>query len=332
MIEAKYVPQCDKCEKKFTTPYGLDKHKKRKIPCDRIIKCDRCNKAFRQIGDFKKHQHRKTPCEPIVGNMLVPIVENRCQFCGKEYKSKYSLKNHFGICKIKNGGMDELFNVLIKQKQEMEKQQEQIDKLKQQIGNTQTANGNQNINGNDNIINNHFNTTINIPLVCFGGDTERDKMLHIVRENLNILHRPMEVDIPPQEQLCGRIGEFVEAVYRNPEHKELQNVYTKHEFEKLNENNAFTYETRDTQTPSWHIGNWDKISKDILRKIYDCLTERYVKKEVRKKEDILNVMKTIFIASGNGDPDKLNITDENLQELYCEIGRRMGFSTLVLKD
>jgi hypothetical protein len=320
MNKEKNAPVCDKCKKEFASSYGLDKHILRKIPCDRIIKCGKCNKMFVKMGDLIRHHNRKTPCEPIQGNMLVPILDNRCQFCGKEYTNKYSLKNHLSVCKIKNGGMEALFDTLIKQKQAMEKQQDQINKLEQKL-NINNNIGEQNNAGRD-IIKNHFNTTINIPLVCFMGDEHQEKMLQIVRDNLSILHKPPETDVPHQEQLCNRIGEFVEAIYRNPEHKELQNVYTKHDFEKLNKNNAFTYEG---DIPSWHIGDWDKVSKDILNKIYGAL----VMSTMKNKDDVLSVMKTITSAAGFGDE---KISDENLHELYCEIGRRMGFATLVLDD
>lgn len=181
-------------------------------------------------------------------------------------------------------------------------------------------NGNQNIVGNNNVIKNHFNTNINIPLVCFGGDNEREKMLQIIKDNLNILYKPIETDVSQQEQITNRIGEFVQVIYRNPNHKELKNIYTKHDFEQSIKDNVFTYVEE-----KWHIGDWDKVGKDIIGRIYLALSS--IGNKV-KRGDVLNVMKTIFIASGNGDK---NITDDNLQELYCEIGRRMGFKTLVLK-
>lgn len=209
-------------------------------------------------------------------------------------------------------------NLLFKK---IERLTETNERLIKRMENMESINqdGNQNIVGNNNIIKNHFNTNINIPLVCFMGDEHREKMLQIVKDNLNILYKPPETDIPHQEQVVNRIGEFVEVIYRNPEHKELQNVYTKHDFKELTENNVFTYIEKN-----WHIGDWDKVSKDILNKIYDAL----LRTKIRKKEDVLSVMKTIMEAAGLGNK---KISDENLQELYCEIGRRMGFTSLVLE-
>jgi hypothetical protein len=155
-------------------------------------------------------------------------------------------------------------------------------------------------------------------------DEHVEKIRHLIKDNLGILYRPIETDIPHQEQITYRIGEFVKAIHRNPEHKELKNVYTKHYFEQSN--NVFTYGVgKRLKTPSWHIGDWDNISKDILNKIYDAL----LRTTVKNKRDMLKAMNTIISAASIGDQ---KIPDENLQELYCEIGRRMGFSTLVLED
>jgi hypothetical protein len=304
---------CKLCNKKFTDMWRLKRHNNRKIPCNRILQCEKCNKKFKQNIDYKRHLSRKTPCEPIQGDMINKIADNRCRFCGKTYKSKYSLKKHYKICKIKNGGMKVLFNEL----------QKQIDDLKQQLVESKTQNAQQIANDNA-VINNHFNTTINIPLICFGGTEERVKMLKIIRANIGILSRPIATDIPHKEQLYGRITEFVSAVHRNPEHKELQNVYTKHDFCDLKENNAFIFREN-----KWHIGSWEKFSKNMFSNLYNCFIDLLLKKETRR-EDALHVMKTIFSAAV-GETSEAPITDENLQELYCKIGDHLGFSDILLE-
>ena len=309
------APCCSKCNRKFTTFYGLDRHIQKKIPCDRVLNCKKCKRVFKQKNDLKRHTNRKTSCDPIHGNMLVSIKDNRCQFCGKEFKSKYSLKNHYVTCKIKNGGMESLFNTLLRQQAEIDNLKKQLDK---------PTNINTIINNN---IKNHFNTNINIPLVCFGGGYEREKMLQIVRDNLDILYRPVAADISHQEQIADRVGEFVQAVYRNPNHKELQNIYTKHNFQDSDRDNAFIYKEDVHGLPQWHIGDWSNVSIDILNKIYAALSQTPIK----KKEDVLRVMDTVMKMGRCGSPTGLKISDNNLQELYCEIGRRMGFTTLSLE-
>jgi hypothetical protein len=318
-----HKPKCIKCGREFSTHQMLIKHSKRKTPCNRVIECTKCLKKFKQPSDLERHYRRITPCEPIQGNPCDATPVNACHFCKRQLSNKACLRRHFNVCKIKNGGMALLFEKVERLTKINEKLMEKMDRIEQKEN---TQNGNQNINGNNNIIQNHFNTTINIPIVCFMGDEHVEKMRQIVEDNLGILYSPIETDIPHQEQITCRIGEFVEAIYRNPEHKELQNVYTKHDFEQSNKNNAFTYGVgKRLKTPSWHIGDWDNISKDILNKIYDAL----LRANVKNKKDMLKTMNTIMSAAGIGDQ---KISDENLQELYCEIGRRMGFSTLVLED
>ena len=318
MDQLQVKPTCKRCDVTFATSYSLDKHLKKKFPCDKKIKCDKCKKEFSRQSHLTAHESRKIPCDPIIGNMLVDIAEGRCRFCGKCFKNKYTLKNHYNTCKIKNGGMDTLFDIL-------RCQQDQIKMLICANSGVTSIEGNQNIvGGSYNTIKNHFNTTINIPLVCFGGEAEYGCMRTIIAENVEILQRPMEPDVSRQEQLCNRIGDFVSAIYRNPSHKDLQIVYTKHGFSEMCGDNAFTF-----AEGRWHIGDWDKISRTILARIYNTFLD--IRRSIKNRSDVLQIMGTIFVAAGLGSPAELKITDENLQELYCEIGRRLGFATLVLE-
>ena len=252
--------------------------------------------------------------------MIADIAEGRCRFCGKAFANKYTLRNHYNTCKIKNGGMDTLFEIL-------RKQQDQIELLVRAVGsvneNTVNINGSQNILGN-NTVKNHFNTEITFPLVCFGGEAEYERMRILISENADILHRPMEPDIPRQEQLCSRIGDFVAAIYRNPSHKDMQSVYTKRGFAEMQGDNAFTF-----SEGQWHIGDWDRISRSILSKIYNVFLD--IRRTIKNRSDVLHTMDTIFTASGLGKPADLKITDDNLHNLYSEIGRRLGFASLVLE-
>ena len=148
----------------------------------------------------------------------------------------------------------------------------------------------------------------------------REKIISIVHSRLEILYEPPKTDISLRDQLHDRIGEFVQAIYRNPEHKELQNVYTKHGFHELKKDNAFTYIDN-----AWHIGDWDNISKEILNKIWDAI----IRTKINKKDDVLGTVKTIMIASGMGSGE---ICDDQLGDLYCDIGKRLVFSTLMLDN
>ena len=61
MVEYK----CEKCKKEFTTKSNLNRHLKKKNPCDVIIeyKCERCKKIFNLKQSLQRHINRKNPCE-----------------------------------------------------------------------------------------------------------------------------------------------------------------------------------------------------------------------------------------------------------------------------
>ena len=105
-------------------------------------------------------------------------------------------------------------------------------------------------------------------------------MLTIVKDNLGILYKPIETDVSHSEQITKRIGDFVQAIYRNPDHKDMQNVYTRHGFENKTSNNVFTYAKDQNGIAKWHIGDWDKVSKDILIKYGKHCSMRSRKKEM----------------------------------------------------
>ena len=63
--------QCKLCNRKFGTVQTLERHQKKKIPCDRVLSCEKCDMKFKRSNDLKKHQNRKTPCEPIQGDTTI---------------------------------------------------------------------------------------------------------------------------------------------------------------------------------------------------------------------------------------------------------------------
>ena len=56
---------CESCNKTFLRPVDLDRHKNRKIPCDRQLICNRCGEIFKHIGLYKQHINKKKKCQNI---------------------------------------------------------------------------------------------------------------------------------------------------------------------------------------------------------------------------------------------------------------------------
>lgn len=311
--------ECKKCGTKFGTIQNLENHTKKKIPCDRVLKCEKCNKIFKHKGHLNTHMNRKTPCEPIQGDPTKQTPENACHFCYKKFKSKYSLKNHFNVCKIKNGGMALLFKKVERLEKENKEMKEQLIK-NGTIVHQQNAQKIQNIDTNIETQNiaNHNNTVFNFTLINFGeGQEEIVKIL--AQEAPKILSAEQQMDVPLVKQIQDRIIGLVMKVHRNPEQKSLQNIYVT-DPEKPKDN-AFTYEEG-----KWKITDWDKLNKQLMNNLYNNLVLAKI-----KKQDKLKVIKHIFVEGGCGNSEMIEkMTDDDVAEMYLEIGDKLNFKTISL--
>ena len=54
---------CNLCNKIFSRQIDLDRHMKRKIPCNRKLICPRCFKVFGHKTQYNTHINRKILCE-----------------------------------------------------------------------------------------------------------------------------------------------------------------------------------------------------------------------------------------------------------------------------
>jgi hypothetical protein len=281
---------------------------------------------FKYKSDLVKHQNRKTPCDPIQGDPTKQTPKNTCHFCYKKLSSKYSLKNHFGVCKIKNGGMALLFKKVKDQGEKIKQMEKENKEMKEQITKSDTKmivnGGYQNQNNTQNIetqnIANHINTTFNFTLINFGEGQE--EIVKILSQEIQKLGLDGREDIPYIKQVKDRIIGLVMQVHRNPEQKELQNIYVTDP--KSPTDNAFFYEDG-----KWKITDWGKLNSKVLRNLYNNLEIS----KLHKKEDKLEVMKHIFIAGGCGDRETIKkMTDDDVAEMYLEIGNKLNFKTITL--
>jgi hypothetical protein len=310
------IPKCDKCFKTFSNYEGLKRHNNKQILCDRIIECKKCHKQFPTITKLNLHNKRITRCDPVIGDTTKTTPPDTCHFCGRSFNRTSSLTRHFNTCKIKNGGMRYLFDTIKKQQEQIDDQNKILLTLVKKQ--TPDINGNENVVGNgNNIIKNHFNTILNIQLIGFDSEENNDKMIQIIKNTaFDILSMDIKSDIPTQKQVFDRLLTIAENVYRNPEYKELQNVYVADPIQ--DKENAFTYDDG-----KWNIGDWNKVSKNLLQKIYNILYESKL-----KKYDSLQVIKHIFVLSGFSD-DSIHIAEDNSAQLYNDLGIKLGFNTII---
>lgn len=73
-------------------------------------KCYNCGKTFRNEAEYNRHKNRKTPCLIRDIKQEDLMNPNRCIYCNKIYSKKEHLTRHHKTCKIKNGGMNMLFD------------------------------------------------------------------------------------------------------------------------------------------------------------------------------------------------------------------------------
>lgn len=311
--------KCLKCERTFTSNQKLEKHKTRKIPCDRVIKCDVCNKLFKLLSDLKRHKARKTPCAIIHGNPTVAVGDDTCIYCRKVFKTKYNAKDHLRICKVKNGGMEHLVA-------EVRRLSDKLDKSNNGIPGSNNINGNNNnnktINKTINNINNidqsnHFNTNLNINLINFGDGT--DVIKQILKDHaFEILSKKIQLDLPLVDQISDRVINLIGLVFRNPEYKELQGVYVL-DLEK-DKDNAFHHEDGN-----WMLTNWSTLRIEILQKLYNCLERT---KEDRKR-DIMNIINYIFVLGNCGNCHTIkNLDDNETLQIYNDMGKHLQFGSI----
>lgn len=296
--------ECKRCKKIFSSIQILERHMKKKNPCNRTIKCEKCGKVFKQLGHLKKHLDRKTPCEPIQGNPTIKVGPDTCIYCRKVFKSKYSVKSHYNVCKIKNGGMDILFEEV----KRLNEKVKLLENSKPQI---------QNITNIENQTNNHFGHTFNFNFINFGeGNTLIENIINT--QGIRLLSKKFKQDIPRITQLTNRVVDLIGLVFRNPDHKELQGVYVL-DLSKTTEN-AYYHEDGD-----WILTDWVILRSQLIQKLHNCL----IKSKDNKRNDIENIIKYLFVLGDCGECNDIKkLTDDETLCLYREIGKKLNFNTI----
>jgi hypothetical protein len=226
---------CTICDKQFSTPYNLERHKSRKNPCKKIIydfNCLWCDKAYTNKSNLNRHLKQKHP--PISTNFhqnstkIPPFYTKNppknmvsslsCKYCDKEFTRPDSLKRHI--------------NHRCKEKKEM---------------NSITINGN-----NTTINNNNNNTTNNINLVSFG-DEDLSKISDKVYKYL-------------LSKGYMSVPEFIKYIHFNKNKPENQNILlsdlTRNYLNVFNKHN-------------WEIINKKETMNKLFDEKHDKLVEYY---------------------------------------------------------
>jgi hypothetical protein len=211
-------------------------------------------------------------------------------------------------------------NLLFDEVRKLKEQGDEINKLKEQVKQLQSSTFVQNIETQ----NNHFNTDITFNIVGFGTLESRDAIVKLLQAKATeILNRPRALDVPYVDQMKERVYELVELVHRNPDHKELQNIYVTSTDKDTD--NALVYEDG-----GWVIGDWSDRRKEMLSNLYFNLKKSGYK-ESCTEQDTLQMIKQIFVLCGCGTySDIQKIPDKEVKKIYLELCSRLGFETINL--
>lgn len=293
--------QCIKCAKIFSTIQKKESHDSRKILCDAELNCNKCGKEFSSRSNLVRHENRKSSCKPIKGDPTIKAINNQCIYCRNNYKSKYSLNRHYNICKIKNGGMDILFD--------------EIKKLKDEVKTLKECKTGSIINSiNIGVQNNHFNTTLNFNLIDFGGGAETIKEI-LQGPGLQLLENKFMEDLPIAQQISDRVVNLVGLVFRNPDHKELQSIYVI-DPGKIKDNAYYHDDGK------WVLGDWNNLRRQLLQNMH------FYYDSIKNKNDAEGIMKLIFKLSM--DTTDSRMTREETTAVLTDIGKYLKFDTIVL--
>jgi hypothetical protein len=281
IAEVKISHTCVKCNQTFKSEYNLKHHLKRKYPCDLVLKCDKCDKIFKNNAVFTRHKNRKTSCAPIQGDPTKATPTNTCHFCYKKFSYKHTLKKHFDVCKIKNGGMAILFKTINDLKEEVK-----ILKANQTQVITPTTNNitNNIVNQIDNSTKNLFNINIlrdNANVIPLDSTTYSKTLREIYADETvqKLLYNEGKHD---QSKVPEIINQLVSLACRNSKHPNMMNIYCP----TPDSDKMFTY-----REDTWAEEECNKAVNTLMGKIRDGA---FMSGTTASEDDTLKLKKYLF--------------------------------------
>lgn len=277
--------------------------------------CFSCGKTFSKPYYYERHKQRKTPCliQDVPEN---DDAKNRCKFCNKTYKYKYTLTRHYKTCKIKNGGM-KILAEKIQREQAME-QKKQLDNITVQMGQLlslvktqseeiQKLKQNQFISTNNAMHNFGDNNTQNI-----------NQSKHITINNY------MTPDISGLKLTDDRINQYdklscavLDTIYFNPDRPENHSIYLVNKKDKT----LMVYTGKPTEECKWKLLTSDGDRKRLATQLQNIIVKEGVELVnsiyESKEETFLKLPKYLSnrIISFNSYEDEVRIYETDMLNL-----------------
>lgn len=208
--------RCDKCGSKFSSISNLNKHLKKKTPCDATFNCINCNKDFSNRTDLNNHM------------LKVCKVKYKCLVCNKDFTTNSNLKKHArNKCnkkidedteKILNSKINDLENKLMELMA--------VANIKLKDTNTTTTDTTVNATAINTVNQNQNNISHNS--YCHNTNMTNNTYVNNFGEE--------EIDYITQEMILGYVQniktgfhDFLDACYFNEEHPENMAFHLKNE-------------------------------------------------------------------------------------------------------
>lgn len=279
--------------------------------------CPNCLKKFDHKSSFKRHINRKFKCKKKNENknekinhplenengINIPNMEclddNRCEFCLKDYSTKFNLNKHLKKCKLKIDidMKEELFQLLkLDLNKDLEKQnlylKYQINKLQKELNNERTTNITNNNYTNINNTNCN-NKTINILAY------DKTDLSHITDKDYENIMKKCYQSVPS----------LIEKAHFDPTKPENKNIYISNIKQKF----IMIY-----NGDKWTLGNQEQTLDNLYENSSNILEDKIENWEMNKfKYDKLAVERFYkFLDNKDKDTTKNEIKDEIKLILY----------------
>lgn len=263
--------RCQKCKKRFTSEYLLNKHLNKTISCDIVLKCDKCEKKFDTIFLLNRHLLRKTPCisttiENNSNNILLKIEEVKLDQ-EREKTRQEEEKTRRELEKLKLKEEIQIKKIELQKQKNLEIEQAKTDRKEK------TASIINNIN-NQNIkieVTNHINNIFDAKIVLNSDKFKTKDISHL----FDVIKNPkiMEQLCKDNNSLTDLLANIMKITYNNDNVPEARYI--------ISDKDSEHFLVADEQTGEYKIVEYNEIEKYLKKTTNMSYVE--IKKVIDKK-------------------------------------------------
>jgi len=274
---------CSKCGKGFDRKDNLDRHLKKKNPCDVVknegkYKCINCERRFKFRNNLTIH----------IKNNCQDIDTYECDICGKQFQTKYHYDKHITEICLKN------YQLLQEKNKELE---ETIKVLTEQI----TAN--QHTNLSDNIQNNIVNSN----------NTTNNTTNNITNNTNNITNNTINININEfgKEKISNfLINKFLEIIKDEPQ-LIIPKFFKVMHIDSEENRNIYMPNNKNTKIYIFSNNKWQEREKStIFKELCD--------QKFSQVTDLMHKHKKLIVPVGKYYYDLLEILYEYQDKKYIK--------------